>query len=65
MHSDLDALDNFLHSKDEEEVQEGSLSIRVPMEDMTVILTQLWKSRGTEPKIGKLYEKYKALIPAE
>ena len=65
MHSDLDALDNFLDSKDEEEVQQGSLSIRVPMEDMTVILTQLWKSRGTEPKVGELYEKYKALIPAE
>ena len=65
MHSDLDALDKFLDSKDEEEVQQGSLSIRVPMEDMTVILTQLWKSRGTEPKIGELYEKYKALIPAE
>ena len=65
MHADLDALDNFLDSKDEEEVQQGSLSIRVPMEDMTVILTQLWKSRGTEPKVGELYEKYKALIPAE
>ena len=65
MHGDLDALDNFLESKDEEEVQEGSLSIRVPMEDMTVILTQLWKSRDTEPKIGELYEKYKSLIPAE
>ena len=65
MHADLDALDNFLDSKDEEEVQQGSLSIRVPMEDMTVILTQLWKSRQTEPHIGKLYEKYKALIPAE
>ena len=65
MHADLDALDNFLDSKDEEEVQQGSLSIRVPMEDMTVILTQLWKSRGTEPKIGELYEKYKSLIPAE
>ena len=64
MHADLDALDNFLDSKDEE-VQEGSLSIRVPMEDMTVILTQLWKSRQTEPHIGKLYEKYKALIPEE
>lgn len=62
---DLDALDNFLDSKDEEEVQQGSLSIRVPMEDMTYILTQLWKSRQTEPKIGELYEKYKALIPAE
>ena len=65
MHSDLDALDKFLDSKDEEEVQQGSLSIRVPMEDMTVILTQLWKSRGTEPKVGELYEKYKALIPEE
>ena len=64
MIADLDALDNFLDSKDEE-VQEGSLSIRVPMEDMTAILTQLWKSRGTEPKIGELYEKYKALIPKE
>ena len=65
MHADLDALDNFLDSKDDEEVQQGSLSIRVPMEDMTVILTQLWKSRGTEPKIDELYEKYKALIPKE
>jgi len=43
----------------------GSLSVVVPMEDMTEILTQLWKSRQTEPKIGKLYEKYKALIPEE
>lgn len=64
MHSDLDALDDFLDSK-EDEVQEGSLSVRVPMEDMTVILVQLWKSRQTEPHIGKLYEKYKALIPKE
>jgi len=30
---------------------------------MTQILTQLWKSRQTEPKIGELYEKYKAVIP--
>ena len=65
MHADLDALDNFLDSRDEEEVKQGSLSIRVPMEDMTAILTQLWKSRQTEPKIGALYEKYKALIPKE
>ena len=64
MHADLDALDDFLESKDEE-VQEGSLSVVVPMEDMTAILTQLWKSRQTEPKIGALYEKYKALIPKE
>ena len=64
MLADLDALDNFLDSK-EDEVQEGSLSVVVPMEDMTAILTQLWKSRQTEPHIGKLYEKYKALIPEE
>ena len=71
MHADLDALDNFIDNKDEEDVQSDSLvvvdalSIRVPMEDMTSILTQLWKSRQTEPKIGELYEKYKALIPEE
>ncbi len=41
----------------------GSLSVVVPMDDMCVILRQLWKSRGTEPEIGKLYQKYKALIP--
>ena len=62
MHADIDALDNFV---EEDEVQEGSLSVLVPMEDMTAILTQLWKSRQTEPKIGALYEKYKALIPKE
>ena len=72
MHADLDALDNFLDSKDEDDLvappeveTPGSLSVVVPMEDMTVILTQLWKSRQTEPHIGKLYEKYKALIPTE
>ena len=43
----------------------GSLSMVVPMEDMTQILTQLWKSRQTEPKVGELYEKYKRLIPEE
>ena len=48
-----------------EPIVNGSLSIVVPMEDMTHILTQLWKSRGTEPKIGQLYEKYKALIPED
>ena len=48
-----------------EPIVNGSLSIVVPMEDMTAILTQLWKSRATEPKIGELYEKYKALIPKE
>jgi hypothetical protein len=61
---DLDALDNFIDSKDEE-IQQGTLSIRVPIEDMTVILTQMWKSRQTEPKMGELYEKYKSLIPSK
>ncbi len=61
---DLDALDNFIDSKDEE-IQQGTLSIRVPIEDMTAILTQMWKSRQTEPKMGELYEKYKSLIPSE
>ena len=40
----------------------GNLSVVVPMEDMVQILTQLWKSRSTEPKIGELYEKYKPLV---
>ena len=62
MHSDLDALDDFLESKDEE-VQEGSLSVVVPMVDMELILTQMWKSRHTEPKMGELYKKYKPLTP--
>ena len=52
-------------SKPEPPYTNGSLSVVVPMEDMTAILTQLWKSRTTEPKIGELYEKYKALIPEE
>ena len=48
-----------------EPIVNGALSMVVPMEDMSVILTQLWKSRQTEPKVGELYEKYKALIPKE
>ena len=71
MHCELDALDNFLDRKDElsviiteeKEVQEGSLSVVVPMEDMELILTQMWKSRQTEPKMGELYKKYKPLTP--
>ena len=34
----------------------------IPMDDMTLILQQMWKSRGTEPKMGELYEKYKPLV---
>ena len=72
MHSDLDALDNFLDNKDQEIEEEtsnfpeppytnGSLSVVVPMDDMELILVQMWTSRQTEPKMGELYEKYKTL----
>ena len=54
-HSDLDALDNFLDKKDP--------FIEVSIDDMNVILVQLWKSRKSEEKCNELYEKYKALIP--
>ena len=40
----------------------GNLSVVVPMDDMKLILHQMWKSRGTEPKMGELYEKYKPLV---
>ena len=43
----------------------GSLSVVVPMDDMKLILHQMWKSRGTEPKMGELYEKYKKLTTFE
>tara|TARA_B100000579_G_scaffold82805_1_gene64550 strand:- start:107 stop:262 length:156 start_codon:yes stop_codon:yes gene_type:complete len=43
----------------------GNLSVVVPMDDMKLILYQMWKSRGTEPKIGELYEKYKKLTTFE
>ena len=39
----------------------GSLSVVVPMDDMKLILQQMWKSRATEPKIGELYDKYTKL----
>ena len=41
----------------------GSLSVVVLMEDMEFILVQMWKSRGTEPRMGELYKKYKPLVP--
>ena len=39
----------------------------LPLDDneLSTVVTQLWKSRQTEPWIGELYEKYKALIPEE
>ena len=42
-----------------------NLSVVVPMDDMKLILQQMWKSRGTEPKMGELYEKYTKLITFE
>ena len=38
-----------------------NLSVVIPMDDMKLILQQMWKSRDTEPKMGELYEKYKKL----
>ena len=40
----------------------GNLSVVVPMDDMQLILRQMWKSRGTEPKMGELYKKYRDLV---
>ena len=40
----------------------GSLSVVVPMDDMKLILRQMWKSRATEPKMGELYKKYHDLV---
>ena len=64
-HAALDALDNFLDSKDEEEVHSGALSVVVPMDDFKLILRQMWKARQTEPKMGELYEKYTNLTTFE
>ena len=43
----------------------NGLSVRGPMEDMKLIIQQIWKSRGTEPKMGELYEKYTKLTTFE
>ena len=42
-----------------------NLSVVIPMDDMKLILQQMWKSRDTEPKMGELYEKYKKLTTFE
>ena len=39
-----------------------NLSVVVPMDDMKLILQQMWKSRDTEPKMGELYKKYHDLV---
>ena len=38
-----------------------NLSVVVPMDDMKLILQQMWKSRKSEEKMGELYEKYAKL----
>ena len=43
----------------------GSLSVVAPIDDMELILRQMWKSRQTEPKMGELYEKYLKLTTFE
>ena len=43
----------------------GSLSVVVPMDDMELILRQMWKSRDTEPKMGELYNKFYILSSFE
>ena len=75
MHGSLDSLEDFIDKRDAEVEEDdtkpeapytnGSLSVVVPMDDMELILTQMWKSRQTEPKMGELYEKYKTLITFE
>ena len=40
----------------------GNLSVVVPIDDMKDIVRQMWKSRGTEKRMGELYEKYSELI---
>ena len=47
------------------EPESNGLSVRVPMTDMKHILRQIWKSRGTGPIMGELYEKYKPLVEIE
>jgi len=43
----------------------GNLSVVIPMDDMKLILRQMWKSRDTEPKMGELYKKYTELTTFE
>ena len=52
-------------TKSEPPYTHGNLSVVVPMDDMKLILQQMWKSRGTEKKMGELYEKYTKLTTFE
>ena len=42
-------------------IRDDKSVVQVSIEDMKIILRQLWKSRSTEPDVGKIYEKYKDL----
>ena len=43
----------------------GNLSVVIPMDDMKLILQQMWKSRDMEPKMGEVYDKYMELTTFE
>ena len=58
MHGNLEPEENVFP-------EEGSLSVVVPIDEFKIILRQMWKSRGTEPKMGELYEKYTELTTFE
>tara|TARA_B100000131_G_scaffold86160_1_gene83081 strand:- start:389 stop:565 length:177 start_codon:yes stop_codon:yes gene_type:complete len=58
MHGNLEPEENVFP-------KEGSLSVVVPIDDFKIILRQMWKSRDTEPIIGKLYKKYTELTTFE
>ena len=58
MHGNLEPEENVFP-------EEGSLSVVVPIDDFKIILRQMGKSRGTEPKMGELYEKYTELTTFE
>ena len=57
-HADLDALDNFLENEEHKPLEppstNGSLSVVVPMDDMTYILMTLWKCRKSEKRCEEL-----------
>ena len=58
MHGNLEPEENVFP-------EEGSLSVVVPIDDFKIILRQMCKSRGTEPMMGELYEKYTELTTFE
>ena len=43
----------------------GNLSVVIPMDDMELLLPQMWKTRYTESKMGEQYKKYRDLTTFE